>query len=96
MGKNAPESVRKNVETRLQNLMNFLNPKSLSKEVNRLDQKTALSLLKFMADSNNHNYHEAALIGLQEMDCLEKIEILWQLLEIFELENNKHFSIHAG
>ena len=95
MGKNAPEAVRKIVEERLQQLMNLQNPQSLAKELNRMDQETALALLKFMADSNNQRHHVAALIGLIEMDCLEKIEILWTLLEKFENQRNKKASTHT-
>jgi len=92
MGRNA---VRKTVETRLQQLINLQNPQSLAKELNRLDQKTALAILKFMADSTSQSHHQAALIGLQEMDCLEKIEILWTLLEKFESQHNQQASTHA-
>ncbi|ETR67644.1 MAG: hypothetical protein OMM_05033 [Candidatus Magnetoglobus multicellularis str. Araruama] len=95
MGRNAPEAVRKTVEIRLQQLIDIQNPQSLAKELNRLDQETALALLKFMADSNTQSHHDAALIGLQEMDCLEKIEILWTLLEKFENQHNQQASTHA-
>ena len=83
LGRNAPGEVRERVDTLLRRAVALEHPERLAAELNRLDRVAALALLEFMADSDDPARQRAALTGLQGIDGIDRIGLLWQLAEAF-------------
>jgi len=83
LGRNAPEEVRDKVEEALKDFIAFEDPQALARELNRLEKDEALKLTEFMISSDDHSQHEAALVGLNQLEGIEKVPLLWQLLGLF-------------
>jgi len=96
LGRDAPEEVREAVDKALRRIIHLEQPEQLARELNRLEKSAALSLLDFMIDTDDAKRQQAALLGLTELDeSIEKIDPLWQLLEIFYNRGDSERTDHA-
>ena len=88
LGRNAPARIKLLVEQQLRNLVSLENPQQLAKELVRLEKSAAISLLEFMANDDDIERQQSVLVGLNEIECVEKIDLLWLLLEKFTKRND--------
>jgi len=95
IGRNTPEKISKQVEDTFRQHFDFENPHIMAKEISRLNPIFSLSLLNHMVNSDSDKQHRAALIGLSEIDSINKIQLLWQLLDCFELKKDVISSAEA-
>ena len=84
LARNSPQEVFQEVEKALQGFINLINPEDFGREVTRLQNPIALTFIEFLVNSDKPSHLRAALAGLAELDGLEKISLLWRLLEKFE------------
>ncbi|CAN2042063.1 NACHT domain-containing protein [Candidatus Magnetomoraceae bacterium gMMP-15] len=87
LARNAPQKVYAEVERTIKACIHFENPEDFAQGLSSLEKDTALSLLGFMAGSNDLIQQRAALAGLAEMEGMEKMDVLWQLLGRFTNKN---------
>jgi len=95
MGRNAPVEISQQVENIFKSNLDTESRYEIAREISRLNEEIAISLLTFMTDSNIESIKCAALDGLREIKSLSKITILWQLLEYFEYNKKTDLSSEA-
>ena len=95
IGRSAPANIKTLVNNRLKQFVSLENPQQFARELSRLDKDIALTLLEFMANDSSGNRQESALIGLNEIEGIEKIDLLWYLLAIFTKRGDKDNSALA-
>jgi len=88
IGRNTPVQISKQIEDTFQQYFDFENPQIMAKEISRLNPTFYLPLYTLMVNSDSEKQIRAALIGLSEIESIEKINLLWQLVDYFEQKND--------
>jgi hypothetical protein len=92
LGRDAPTEVRTVVDAVLRRLVSLDDPQHLAREVSRMEKSVAVSLLDFMASTETLERQRAALVGLAELEGVEKLPLLWQLLDMFHTRGDAEYA----
>ncbi len=76
----APARLREITDCTLRSLFALDQPERLAEQIGRLDTPTAIELLGLMVDSGDPAHRRAALIGLCNLNGIERIPLVWRLL----------------
>lgn len=80
LGRDAAEPVRAEVEQTIRTLLNMDRPERIAEELGRLDQATAMDIIGLLIDSGEPERLHTALIGIEAMDGVERVPVLWRLI----------------
>nr|VFJ49189.1 MAG: WD40 repeat [Candidatus Kentron sp. DK] len=88
IGRETPPEVHTAVDKILRASVISEDPVEFTANLDRLGKTAALPLLNFMANSGDLAQQQAALRSVMELKGLEQIDLLWQLLAVFQVQKD--------
>lgn len=91
----AQHEIESNVNSIVQKIIDKEDAQQLAIDITRMEDRTALPLLEYMLESGSLRLQKASLIGLENIQSVKKLDILWKYISIHRSDFKKGHIVQA-